>query len=83
MSALVVSDSSPLNILIRIDHARVLPALFERVIVPPEVLAELRHPKAPVIVRTFILSPPNLAGRAGPANHTFFGAAACGRASSH
>lgn len=56
--ALIVSDSSPLNILTSIRQVDILPALFERVMVPPEVLTELRHPHAPEAVRRFVEVPP-------------------------
>ncbi len=48
---LVVCDTSPLNYLVLIHHDNVLPVLFDRVLVPPAVLAELRHGGAPVAVR--------------------------------
>lgn len=38
---LVVSDTSPLTALIQIGLAHLLPSLFERVVVPPAVRAEL------------------------------------------
>ena len=57
-AALVVSDNSPLNVLIRIGEVRVLPELFNRVMVPPAVLAELSHPRAPQAVRDFAMSRP-------------------------
>jgi predicted nucleic acid-binding protein len=55
---LVVSDNSPLNLLVRVGHAGVLPALFQHVLIPPEVAAEMAHPKAPAEVQTFIAAPP-------------------------
>jgi predicted nucleic acid-binding protein len=55
---LVVSDNSPLNLLIRVGAADVMPALFQRVVIPPEVAAEMSHPKAPAEVRAFIAAPP-------------------------
>jgi predicted nucleic acid-binding protein len=42
---LVVSDTTPLNYLILIGHVDVLPVLFSRLVVPPAVIAEMRHPK--------------------------------------
>lgn len=56
---LVVSDNSPLNILIRIDQAELLPNLFQQVVIPPEVVKEMSHPKAPAEVRSFIALPPS------------------------
>lgn len=40
---IVVSDTSPINYLILVDVIRVLPVLFGRVVVPPQVMTELRH----------------------------------------
>jgi len=40
----------------RID---ILPALFERIIVPSAVMHELRHPKAPPVVRQWMTSLPD------------------------
>jgi predicted nucleic acid-binding protein len=34
---LVVADTSPIHVLVRIDHVDVLPALFQRVVVPTAV----------------------------------------------
>lgn len=56
---LVVADSSPINILVRIECVKVLPRLFGGVLVPPEVAAELAHPQTPDSVRRFIASPPS------------------------
>jgi predicted nucleic acid-binding protein len=38
---LVVADTSPLNYLVLIQHDALLPALYERVVIPPAVLADL------------------------------------------
>lgn len=51
---IVVSDSSPLNYLVLIDQAQLLPALFGRVIAPPAVIAELGHAGSPTIVRNWV-----------------------------
>ena len=56
---LVVSDSSPLNFLIRLRVEGVLPALFGRVLIPPVVQEELTRPSTPQIVRDFIANPPS------------------------
>lgn len=55
---LVVADSSPLIVLINIAHIDALPKLFARVVVPPEVSAELRHSNRPQTVRDFVASSP-------------------------
>ena len=46
-----VSDTSPLNYLVLSRVIDVLPRLFQRVVVPPAVLAELRSSDAPAAVR--------------------------------
>lgn len=51
---LVVADSSPLNILIRIGLVEVLPALFGRVLMPPFVHQELTDQRSPEVVRQFM-----------------------------
>lgn len=55
---LVVSDSSPLNFLIRLRCESVLPTLFGRVLIPPTVQEELSRPTTPPTVREFIASGP-------------------------
>ena len=56
---IVVADTSPLNYLILVGEVHLLPTLFETVLIPSAVGAELQHPAAPEAVRTFIKSPPN------------------------
>ena len=56
---IVVSDTSPLNYLVLIEQANVLPILFGRVVAPPAVIAELLHPAAPAVVRAWVAAPPN------------------------
>ena len=48
---LVVADSSPIIALINIDYISVVPKLFQQVIIPPQVAAELAQPNKPVGVR--------------------------------
>ncbi len=55
---IVVADTSPLQYLILIEHVDVLPALYGRVIVPPAVLTELAHERAPASVRTWLADKP-------------------------
>ncbi len=55
---LVVADSSPLIVLINIGCIDILPRLFGKVIIPPEVSSELAQEKRPRPVRVFIASPP-------------------------
>lgn len=61
MSALgvVVADTTPLNYLILIGQAEVLRELFGEVMIPEAVLAELRHPKAPAAVASWLLNLPD------------------------
>lgn len=55
---LVVSDNSPLNILVRVGCQEILPRLFNRVVAPEEVAREMAHPAAPIAIREFINNPP-------------------------
>ena len=55
---IVIADTSPLHYLILIQVEDVLPRLFQRVLIPDEVYAELRHPGAPAAVRQWIAEPP-------------------------
>ncbi len=56
--SLVVSDTSPLNLLIQVGQVEVLPSLFGRVVIPPAVASELPHSKAPEKSRMFITDAP-------------------------
>jgi predicted nucleic acid-binding protein len=40
-------------VLVNVGHAEVLPTLFNRIVIPPEVASELASPKRPEIVRPF------------------------------
>jgi predicted nucleic acid-binding protein len=51
---LVVSDASPINILIRTGDVKVLGDVFGRVLIPPAVRSELTSPGTPTEVREFI-----------------------------
>ena len=55
---IVVSDTSPLNYLVLIEMVEVLPALFDRVLVPPGVIEELQAPGAPDAVKAWIAAAP-------------------------
>ncbi len=55
---IVVSDTTPLNYLIIIEAAQVLPALFGRVYAPTAVIQELSDPRGPQPVRAWASSPP-------------------------
>ncbi len=52
----IISDTSPLNYLILIEHIDVLPKLFGRVIIPPAVFAELQVEETPQVVRDYMAS---------------------------
>jgi predicted nucleic acid-binding protein len=55
---LVVADTGPLNYLVLIDSIDILPKLFEAVLTPKVVCDELRHPTAPLAVRSWAEQPP-------------------------
>jgi predicted nucleic acid-binding protein len=55
---IVVADSSPLIVLIGIRHVDVLQRLFEQVLIPPEVMAELNTSSRSQAVRDFIVTQP-------------------------
>lgn len=50
---IVISDTGPLNDLIRLEAAEVLPALYETVTVPDAVRQEMLHPHAPEAVQAW------------------------------
>jgi len=56
---IVVADTSPLNYLILIDAADLLPVLFDEVLIPTTVVQELNHQRAPDKVRCWMGAPPN------------------------
>jgi predicted nucleic acid-binding protein len=56
---LVVSDASPLNVLIRIGHIGVLPSLFTHVAIPTSVAEEMSRDATPAIVREWIVAAPS------------------------
>ena len=47
----VVADAGPIHYLVLIGHAKILPDLFEKVIIPSVVCGELGRPEAPDSVR--------------------------------
>lgn len=54
-----VSNTSPLNYLLLIGEARVLPALFGKVHIPESVREELLAPEASELVRQWASAPPD------------------------
>jgi len=57
--SLVVSDTTPLNYLILIGHVNIVPHLFGKLIVPPAVIREMSHEKAPAKVAAFVRELPD------------------------
>lgn len=55
---LVIADTGPVNYLLLIGHIEILPALFEKVILPSAVKDELANPATPLPVRNWIAAPP-------------------------
>jgi|ERR1700730_1698745 predicted nucleic acid-binding protein len=54
----IVADTTPLNYVVLIQAADILPNLYRRVLIPPAVKAELAHANTPAIVRAWISQPP-------------------------
>jgi predicted nucleic acid-binding protein len=54
----VVADTSPINYLVLIEQIDLLTRLYTRILIPPAVLAELKHPLAPKPVRDWACDPP-------------------------
>jgi predicted nucleic acid-binding protein len=53
-----VTDTTPICYLVLIGEINLLPALFETMLIPSAVLAELLHPCAPTLVQTWASSLP-------------------------
>jgi len=56
---IVVADTSPLNYLIQIGCDTLLPEIYGRILVPPTVMQELGHPRAPAAVKAWLLKIPS------------------------
>jgi predicted nucleic acid-binding protein len=54
----VVADTSPINYLVLIAEIDLLEQLYARILIPPAVMAELRHPLAPKPVRDWASNAP-------------------------
>jgi len=54
----VIADTSPLNYLVWIDLAEIIPKLYGSLIIPTEVHAELLADDAPIVVRSWAKSLP-------------------------
>lgn len=55
---IVIADTSPVNYLVLIQEADLLPRLFGQVLIPPAVFAELKDPQAPPPVRAWLATAP-------------------------
>jgi len=64
---LVIADTGPINYLVLIGNIGLLPILFENVILPSAVEADLTDPDAPPAVRNWIAHPPAWLDAAWPA----------------
>ena len=70
MARLVIADTGPINYLILIGCIDLLPVLFEKVILPEPVQAELSAPNAPQPVCKWIAALPAwIEVREAPAEH--------------
>jgi len=56
---IVIADTTPLNYLVLIDRADLLPQLFGLVLIPPAVFNELNQPEASERVRNWVANPPS------------------------
>jgi predicted nucleic acid-binding protein len=55
---IVIADTTPLNYLVLIDQADLLPQLFGLVLIPPAVFDELKQPEASEQVRDWVANLP-------------------------
>jgi predicted nucleic acid-binding protein len=67
----VVADTGPIHYLVLIGHIEILPALFERVIIPSVVHDEMARPEAPEAVRKWMQAPPAWLEVQTPPGNTF------------
>ena len=56
---LVIADTTPLRYLVVLGQVDLLHTLFGQVLIPPAVVGELQHPKAPAALLTWMISPPS------------------------
>jgi predicted nucleic acid-binding protein len=54
----IVADTTPLNYLVLVQAADILPELY-RILIPLAVKAELAHANTPAVVRAWISQPPS------------------------
>ena len=55
---IVVADATPLRYLVLIEETGILPALYDRILIPPTVLRELSQPRTPPRVQQWIAALP-------------------------
>jgi len=55
---IVIADTTPLNYLVLIDRAAILPQLYGRVLIPPAVWQEFQRPETPESVRAWLAQRP-------------------------
>lgn len=53
-----VFDTSPICYLLLIGEIELLPALYDRLLVPRAVAVELSHPEAPLVLKSWMADPP-------------------------
>lgn len=56
---IVVSDTSPILYLLLIEQLDFLPRLYQRILIPDAVQAEMQDPGAPLILQNWIAEPPS------------------------
>lgn len=69
---IVVADASPLRYLILIAQTDILPELYGRIVVPPEVITELSQEQTPEIVQRWIHNRPEWVRVQDPARELIF-----------
>ena len=55
---IVIADTSPINYLVLINQAQVLPTLYGRVLIPRAVYNELKQERSPAAVKAWLTAPP-------------------------
>lgn len=55
---IVIADTGPVNYLVLVQQADLLPRLFHRVLIPPAVFEELQDPETPIAVRDWLSQRP-------------------------
>jgi predicted nucleic acid-binding protein len=71
---LVVADTSPINYLVLLGHAELLPRLYTRVVLPQAVIEELLDEEAPAAVRSWAADLPAWCGVGRPTGVSGIGA---------